>query len=717
MIKTFAAAAAAALLLTALPATAGAKGAGGPTFTPGADGIGDPYFPQAGNGGYDVAHYDLAVSYDPPTDMLRGRAVIVARATQNLSSFNLDLDGLTVRRVKVNGVVAGFSRLGGELTITPHRGLPKGRTFTVVVTYDGVPEAVVDILGTSGFFHTDDGTLVAGQPRVASTWYPVNDHPLDTASYKFAITVPAGLEAIANGVLTGTSTKHGRTTWNWIAKEPMASYLTTMTVGEFDVSAYRANGVKYWDAVDPDLYAPVAVPNGTQFAWSDRYDGAASYKRMTRVIDVPAGGGSLSFTVTRDTESAWDFFFVEARTPGGDNWTTLPDANGHTSNDLGASCSYWPATFPFVEHYQTLPADPENEPCTPSGTTGSWNAATGASDGAETWSLDLGAYQGGQVEISFASMNDSSIQGAGVFVDDIVGPNGSGSTGFEPDADTSDGWVAQPNDPGGIANPNTWRLAAAVDVPPGIGANVDASFGRQPEIVAFLSGFFGAYPFRAAGGIVDDLEGLGFALENQTRPIYAKEFFGDTIGGDAVIVHEYAHQWFGDNLPLAGWQHIWLNEGFATYAEWLWSEYEGFGTADEIFGFYTSVIPPDSPFWALPIGDPGPDLLFDEAVYLRGGMTLHALRLEVGDTDFFKILKLWPKVMAGKNVSTPQFIDFAERVSGEQLDDLFEAWLFTPEMPAMPVPLAATARTAAVSTATAPAVARAQMLRWGLATK
>jgi aminopeptidase N len=105
-----------------------------------------------------------------------------------------------------------------------------------------------------------------------------------------------------------------------------------------------------------------------------------------------------------------------------------------------------------------------------------------------------------------------------------------------------------------------------------LGTNIDASFARQPEILDFLASYFGKYPFSAAGGIVDDYNRLGFALENQTRPIYAKEFFGDPIGADAVVVHEYAHQWFGDNLPLAGWTDIWLDEGFATYAEWLWSE-------------------------------------------------------------------------------------------------------------------------------------------------
>ena len=334
MFKPLAAVAAGVLVITAVSSSADAHGNdSGRRYTPGAAGIGDDYFPLAGNGGYDVSHYDLDVRYDPATDVLNGRATIEARATQNLSSFNLDLDGLDVRHVEVDGRGAAFTRDGGELTITPRRGLDNRTKFTVVVTYDGVPATIDDILGISGFIHTDDGALVAGQPRVASTWYPVNDHPLDTASYDFEITVPAGLEAIANGVLVNSKTKHGWTTWEWKAREPMASYLTTMTVGEFDLRAYRAGGLKYWDAVDPNLYDPVAVPRtGLQMALSQQ--ASSSYKRLTHTIDVPAGNPddqTLSFWVNRDTEFGYDFFFVEARTADGDDWTTLPEADGHHS--------------------------------------------------------------------------------------------------------------------------------------------------------------------------------------------------------------------------------------------------------------------------------------------------------------------------------------------------------------------------------------------------
>ena len=147
-------------------------------FQPGAAGAGDPYFPLDGNGGYDVQHYLLDVTYDPATDVLTGVATITARATQNLSAFNLDFEGLVVRSIKVDGRSADWSRDGGELTVVPRRGLKDGQKFTTVVRYDGIPASIGDPqLGPSGFLHTDDGALVVGEPDVAATWFPVNDHP------------------------------------------------------------------------------------------------------------------------------------------------------------------------------------------------------------------------------------------------------------------------------------------------------------------------------------------------------------------------------------------------------------------------------------------------------------------------------------------------------------------------------------------------------------
>ncbi len=493
----------------------------------------------------------------------------------------------------------------------------------------------------------------------------------------------------------------------------MASYLTTMTVGEFNLHAYKAGGVKYWDAVDPNLYDPVAFPRtGPQMALSLQAN--SSYKRLTRTVSVPADDTALSFWVNRDTEFGYDFFFVEARTPGGDDWTTLPEATGITLADTVFSCPDWLfKDHPFLTHYQT---DNGDRTCSPKGSSGVWNAVTGSSDGYELWTIDLSKYAGSAVEISLTYASDREIQTNGVLIDDIDAPGVEGDTSFEDDGNSFDGWTV-PGAPAGTKNENDWIVGTAADGPPPQGVVIDNSFARQPEIISFLSGVFGRYPFSAAGGIVDDFAELGFALEIQTRPIYSPGFFGDQVDADSVIVHELTHQWFGDDLPLGAWQDIWLNEGFATYAEWLWSEHEGLETPQEIFDFYSSEIPPDDLFWTLPIGDPGPDFLFEAPVYIRGGMTLHALRLTVGDKAFFKILQRWAATKSGENVTTPDFIRLAERVSHQELDGLFDAWLYTPSMPELPATTQTVTARLAAQDATAPAIARAQMQRLGMAVR
>jgi hypothetical protein len=663
-------------------------GGGGGGFEPGAPGAGDPYFPLDGNGGYDVKHYLLDVAYDPDTDVLDGVATIDARATQNLSSFNLDLVGLDVKSIKVDGRRASWSRDGQELTVTPRKGLRDHRSFTTVVRYSGIPES----LEGAGFIATDDGALVIGEPHVAASWFPVNDHPSDKASYSFEITVPAGLEAVANGVLEGKRTRHGRTTWRWEAKEPMASYLATASMGEFEIHSYKENGIRFWDAVDPDLYTPFEPHTGSQFAISQKSE--PSYKRLQRTIAVPGGGATLTFWVNRNTEGNWDFFFVEAHTAGMDDWTTLPDANGHTSQDTGFVCPFSLELHPFLEHYQSAN---DAGGCDPTGTTGDWNAVSGTSGGWEQWSIDLSGFAGSTAEVSLSYASDDLFQMPGVFVDDIVVSTGEGTTSFEDDGDTMDGWTVPGAPDGSAPNPNDWIVGTAADAPPPVGAQVDAAFALQPEIIEFEESHFGNYPFKAGGGIVDDLAGVGFALENQTRPIYAMDFFVDQFQAEDVVVHELAHQWYGDSLSVAQWQHIWLNEGFATYAEWLWSEDTRGVPAQDTFDFYYSVIPEDDPFWQTIIGDPGPDLLFDFAVYARGAMTLHQLRLAVGDDDFFKILRRWAQKNEGGNVTTDEFIALAERISGQQLDELFETWLFTPGKPELPGAMAARSSAAALS--------------------
>ena len=224
-------------------------------FTPGSSGLGDPFFPNAGNGGYDVANYDLKLAYDPGTDVLDGKAVVTATATQDLSRFDLDLRGFQISKLTVNGVAAAFARDGQELVITPQTGIPSGSTFRVAVEYSGVPEVIVDPdQSIEGWIPTDDGAFVVNEPQGSPGWYPCNDNPRDKATFDFAVTVPEGLTALANGVLVSSTTSAGRTTWVWKETDPMATYLSTSTLGRFDLSiSSTASGLPVYVAVDPQL--------------------------------------------------------------------------------------------------------------------------------------------------------------------------------------------------------------------------------------------------------------------------------------------------------------------------------------------------------------------------------------------------------------------------------------------------------------------------------
>ena len=209
----------------------------------------------------------------------------------------------------------------------------------------------------------------------------------------------------------------------------MATYLAGMAIGELAIASYRADGIRYWDAIDPDLVPRTAPTDGTHYAYSQVAD--LSYKRLTRVVDVPsAEDATLTFQVNRATEEPWDFFFVEARTPDADDWTTLPDLNGATMADTGFSCPIWLDMHPFLNHYQTPVEEPDEgrHLCLPEGTIGDppgeWHAATGCRNGWEEWAIDLSAWAGASVEVSLTYASDDVVQMNGVFVDEIVTPSG-----------------------------------------------------------------------------------------------------------------------------------------------------------------------------------------------------------------------------------------------------------------------------------------------------
>jgi aminopeptidase N len=462
----------------------------GPRYSAGAPGSGDEYFPYAGNGGYDVLHYDLALRYSPPTDPtvleghLSGVATITLRAKQDLQSLNFDLRGLDVTSVRVDGKDAKHSKSNGkdaewsqeqddanriwELTIGPRPKLKAGQTTTIVIDYRGVTGRPLDTTGALyGWVTTADGAMVVNEPEGAATWYPVNDDPEDKATYTFHITVPEGKTAVANGLPAGRpATRAGWTTWTWKASDPMASYLSTASVGDFALS----------------------------------YDVGARGLPIINAIDADVTGAAL--------------------------------------------------------------------------------------------------------------------------------------------------------------------------------AETKASLALQPQMITFLEGLFGRYPFEAFGAIVDD-DTVDYALETQTRPVYSE------VADEYTVVHELGHQWFGNAVSPSDWQDIWLNEGWATYVEWLWAEHQGVATMPEQFANAVAYLDANNR-WALDIADPGRDNLFAGQVYVRGAAALYALRAKIGDAAFLAGTRLWLTRYNDSSATTEHFEAVMEEASGQQLDAFFDDWLREGDRPAMP---------------------------------
>ncbi|MCX6401466.1 MAG: M1 family metallopeptidase [Propionibacteriales bacterium] len=200
---------------------------------------------------------------------------------------------------------------------------------------------------------------------------------------------------------------------------------------------------------------------------------------------------------------------------------------------------------------------------------------------------------------------------------------------------------------------------------------------RTAGITEWLKSRLGPYPFTSTGGVVTSLD-VGFALENQTRPTYGAWIY------PGVVVHELAHQWFGDSVAVERWSDIWLNEGFATYAEAYYAASHGGPSIESwLNNLYDETCQaPFSSFWTLDLDDPGAAHIFDSAVYDRGAMVLGALRNRVGAVGMRDLLRAWVAEHRDANASVAEFEAFAEAETGEELTAFFNAWLRGGKAPA-----------------------------------
>ncbi|MEV2213302.1 M1 family metallopeptidase [Streptomyces sp. NPDC050997] len=295
----------AATALTVGSAAHAAPAASSPAASsPGAETLGDPVFPSLGNDGYRVNAYTLDFAYDATTKLVTATATLEILTTQALSRFSLDALGLDITSVRVADSEAAFEQVGEKLRVTPVRDLPDTCTATVVVAYTADPRRS---LAHTAWVATPDGFAVCPQPDSAHTVFPCNDHPQDKAAFTFRVTVPSGLRGVAGGLLVNTETlTDGRTAYTYRSREPMATELVQITVGDYVVKDRQGPGGLPLRDVVPTARASALEPalalTSGQLSWVEQRLGAFPFETY----------GLLP--CNSDAANAFDFTGLETQT-------------------------------------------------------------------------------------------------------------------------------------------------------------------------------------------------------------------------------------------------------------------------------------------------------------------------------------------------------------------------------------------------------------------
>lgn len=232
-----------------------------------------------------------------------------------------------------------------------------------------------------------------------------------------------------------------------------------------------------------------------------------------------------------------------------------------------------------------------------------------------------------------------------------------------------------------LGDPGPGGVPQHAHIPAQLLADVSRDFARQPAMMELFQELFGPYPFDEYAVVVTEEE-LDVPVEAQGLSLFGANHVDGARGSERLVAHELAHQWFGNSVSVADWRHIWLNEGLAKYAEWLWSERSGGRPAHQLAATahrLLSSLPQD-----LRLADPGRKAMFDDRLYERGGLAVHALRRALGDDVFFPMLRGWTSLHRGGAVTTQTFAAHVARFAPEPVEELFDAWVYGTALPPLP---------------------------------
>lgn len=650
-----------------------APAVGGGAFAPGADGIGDAYFPQMGNGGYDVQHYRIDLRTSVADGAIAGATTIDAIATQNLSRFNLDFNTLQIEAITVDGVPAAFSRDGRELSVTPGIGIAAGQAFKVEVRYQGKPGEtdLAKVDPRRGWKSKGNGINASGEPSIDWMWFPVNDHPRDKATYTFRITAEEPYEVILNGRREQVvRNADGTRTFVWTMNQPMASYLVTFNVVKDYVALTQAGP----NGLPMTTYCPRELEERCKTFFARQPEMVAFFSEKFGPYPFDSYGSIVARGMgsALETQSLSTFWSVVLKNrPDEEGEDIVAHELAHQWFGDSVSLSQWQdlwlnegfATYAaglWTEHSRGTAMDKQAERWrrAAQGDLSGWGPPPPPNGAMPT----MEQYNDGRALLqAIEHMPDEMMESTKV-VNGLAALQavGVGAVRLTPeqarrflealpkgslDAAQADGLLARVK-PAGM--PGGDFLAA---LQPLVAAD-------QPLPMPAVKAMLAAFPLQEVAMLPDSRHKFVQGLIPGLRVFSARVPAAPSASADTAA-----------GAPPAGVKVV---DGALA---------SGVQVAD-------GGPPPggmhNAQMVASPPGNPGVGNLFNLGVYARGALTLYALRNRIGEARFDRLMRTYYSTYRGGNATTADFIGLAKTIGGGGLDAFFKAWLYGDKVPETP---------------------------------